>query len=507
MKKEIIKEIANFIRERITESFFPEEKAVLRKGLKLMNLSLEKLLEMQLKGYDEKELESGTFPEVDILNLPNSPLAKVIGKMPKSDEKAMEDFAAVQLTLYFIIFEYFRRNDGKEVALDFGKSLVKTFNKIKSRIGEETPTYINAFLTNMNREVGYLEEELKNAQLGNITITITQEELKRYQEAYHYLIFTQTQKQISSPVIQKTVHKIHFENYSGEQFERLMFAYVLRSKNWDSTPQWLGQAGSDSGRDIWAVFNKETYCYACANWKGLNFAKAKSDIDKLKKNKFIPVHLVVVSGGVVSANLRAKIIAYGKKAGAKTTEVWAGVEVEEKLRFETPELIRRFVEGELFPDSPGELIKLNNIISTSSDEQIIELLSECFDRPAFTTPFYNESSIPEFEMAISRTIEVLNTGVHRLNDGTLIRTIASRHKVTDEKLKSELAFIVQLVIKLRDIFTELKRKKEIKPCECGQGDCSTYMLTENACKIMDDSRTVILKSFRKVKPNFSIRLN
>ncbi|WP_347053504.1 hypothetical protein [Flavobacterium olei] len=43
---------------------------------------------------------------------------------------------------------------------------------------------------------------------------------------------------------------IHFEDRSGNEFERLVFAYAVREKNWQSI-EWLGQTGKDGGRDIW----------------------------------------------------------------------------------------------------------------------------------------------------------------------------------------------------------------------------------------------------------------
>jgi len=50
----------------------------------------------------------------------------------------------------------------------------------------------------------------------------------------------------------------------------------------------------------------------------------------------------------------------------------------------------------------------------------------CRLNPAFYTPFNSESSIPAFKKAITDTIEAINTGVHRLRDGTEIRRIPNR---------------------------------------------------------------------------------
>lgn len=42
--------------------------------------------------------------------------------------------------------------------------------------------------------------------------------------------------------------KIHFEDFGGTEFERLVFAYHVRA-SWTDL-EWYGQTGSDQGRDI-----------------------------------------------------------------------------------------------------------------------------------------------------------------------------------------------------------------------------------------------------------------
>lgn len=41
---------------------------------------------------------------------------------------------------------------------------------------------------------------------------------------------------------------MHFEDFSGSEFERLVLAYVLRA-DWPN-PEWLGESGADQGRDL-----------------------------------------------------------------------------------------------------------------------------------------------------------------------------------------------------------------------------------------------------------------
>ena len=306
--------------------------------------------------------------------------------------------------------------------------------------------------------------------------------------------------------MEKTVYRIHFEDRSGTEFERFSFAYLTKIKQWDIL-DWYGQSGADGGRDIWGVCAAETFCYQCANYSNLTVKKGKEDIDKLKDNKTIPDNFILICGGKVSANTKQSIIDYAKKIGIKKVAVWSGVEFEEKLRNDAPDLIQRFVEGTVFPESPIDLINSAKSANNLTDKEIIGLLSECLDRPAFTTRFWEESNIPDFEKAIKDTIEVLNTGVHRLRDGTEIRRIPSRHRIFDKDVKSKLAEITKLVVKLRDSFIELKRNKEIRPCECGEVDCSVYMLSNKACEIMDNSRNEILNKFRLLKPDFDLRID
>lgn len=315
----------------------------------------------------------------------------------------------------------------------------------------------------------------------------------------------ESRQNTSTNKIEKTVLPVHFEDRSGPEFERLVFAYVLRRRDWNSI-QWLGQTGGDDGRDIWGESQGQTYCYQCANYRQLKLNKITEDIDKLVKESQIPQHYIVVCGGPVSVTMRTKIKAYANHVGISHCDIWSGVEFEEMLRKHTPELIRRFVEGETFPDDPAQLIKAGNQHDANNDEEILDLLIECFDRPAFTTRFQHESSIPDFEKAITDTIEVLNTGIHRLRDGTEIRRIPSRHKIMNITLKAELSNITQSVIRLRDAFNRLKREKQIKPCGCGNDNCSIWMLTEEACQEMDGLRQQIFQQLRSIRPSFSIRL-
>jgi hypothetical protein len=152
------------------------------------------------------------------------------------------------------------------------------------------------------------------------------------------------------------VQPIHFEDYSGTQFERLVFAYHWRSEKWRSL-EWYGQAGSDLGRDIWGIReNGESVCIQCVNRKYLKYAKAEEDIAKvLKADNGIPHTFRIVAVSNVSARLRDKIKNHVLSLGVKVYENWSGPEFEEFLRHGAESLLKRFVEGEEFPDTPTDL--------------------------------------------------------------------------------------------------------------------------------------------------------
>ena len=80
-----------------------------------------------------------------------------------------------------------------------------------------------------------------------------------------------------------TVSPIHFEDYSGVQFERLVFAYHVRA-GWRDLV-WHGQSGGDQGRDVSGIelFDGQPArktIIQCANRDTLTLAKAKGDMTK-----------------------------------------------------------------------------------------------------------------------------------------------------------------------------------------------------------------------------------
>ena len=300
------------------------------------------------------------------------------------------------------------------------------------------------------------------------------------------------QKDTAIRGVERAVLPIHFEDRSGEEFERLVLAYLTRKYQW-KTLKWLGEAGKDAGRDIWGERENQTYCYQCANYRRLTTNKAFEDINKVIKYGTLPNNFVLVCGGLVGNLVRRRIEDHILGTGVNNAEIWTGREFEERLRTDTPDLIKRFVQGEAFPESV-------------SDEVIIAKLTQSFDRPAFTTPFRQEVSIQDFEKAITDTIEVLNTGMKRLRDGTVIEKVQSRHDVNNPTLKTLLAQLTELVIMLRNDFKEYIKSGGIEPCKCGEKDCPVYLFSPDAIKDMDNRRTEILQLVKVLNPSSSLSI-
>jgi len=313
-------------------------------------------------------------------------------------------------------------------------------------------------------------------------------------------------------MLNRTVQPVHFEDFDGHQFERLVFAYLLRTENWLSI-EWYGQAGSDSGRDIWGVRDRDKFpqgekvCVQCTNQKSLTYKKVREDFEKILKGpNGKPDAFVIVAGGTVSAALRDKIKKLCEKKRVYTCEISSGKEFEERLRAKAEGLLKRFIEGEEFPEAPANLRDFVEAIDPQSDEEILALMAGLFDRPAFYTPFNQESSIPAFKKAITDTIEALNTGIHRLRDGTEIRRIPSRHAIQSAEIKRILSQIERMLCELRAKYDEYIKHEEIRLCGCNVPDCPVFSVSPRAAREMDRLREEILATFRRLYPAFTARL-
>jgi len=298
--------------------------------------------------------------------------------------------------------------------------------------------------------------------------------------------------------MQKYVQPIHFEDFSGHQFERLCFAHLLRRYP-NACFDWYGQLGSDRGRDIVCTEpDGSVRVYQCANVRRLPLKKAQDDLVKIAHGPIaLRTRFCLISGGPISAPQKDKITRAAIRVGFGSAEVISGPEFEEHLRIHTPELLRRFVEGVAFPELPAELVAFSQAATDVTDQQITEALTLAFDRPAFRTHFHEESSLPRFKEALAETIRTLNTG--HTPEGV---QLPSRHHVRDPATRATLDRLVGLLVGLRSAFDQCLRHGTVRPCGCNVPDCPIFMVKPEAAADLDHRRSEILQVVHTLNDQF-----
>jgi hypothetical protein len=298
--------------------------------------------------------------------------------------------------------------------------------------------------------------------------------------------------------VRTQTHPVHFEDFSGHQFERLCFAHLLRRFP-KARLDWYGQLGSDRGRDIVHTEpDGSVRIYQCANVRRLPLKKAHDDLAKIAHGPIaFRAHFCLISGGPISGRQKDKIIHAAIRVGFGSAEVISGPEFEEHLRIHTPELLRRFIEGVAFPELPAELTAVSQAAADLTDRQITDALTLAFDRPAFRTHFHQESSLPRFKEALAETIRTLNTGL--TPEGV---QLPSRHHVRDSATRATLDRLVGLLVGLRSAFDECLRRGTVKPCGCNVPDCPIFMVTPEAAADLDHRRSEILRVVHSLNDRF-----
>jgi hypothetical protein len=305
----------------------------------------------------------------------------------------------------------------------------------------------------------------------------------------------------------KYVQPIHFEDFDGFKFERLVFAYHARTEKW-KTLEWYGQAGSDLGRDIWGVREDgtsigESVCIQCVNRKNLTFSKVEKDISKvLAAGKGKPQRFRIVARSNISAELRDKIKKHVTSLGVSECDTWSGAEFEEFLRHRTESLLKRFIDGEVFPDAPPDLLAFALADGQMNDNDALALMAKLFDRPAFYTRIREESNLADFKQAITDTIQALGTGIWKARDGNVISRLPSRHQLQEDSLRKKIQAVEKALARLRTKFDELIRAGVVRHCPCNNPTCSVYFMPPQAAGELEQLRGDALRLFHTAYPAF-----
>jgi hypothetical protein len=300
------------------------------------------------------------------------------------------------------------------------------------------------------------------------------------------------------PLPAKYVQPIHFEDFGGPQFERLVLAYHARTDKWRSL-EWYGQTGSDLGRDIWGVRDEseETVCVQCVNRGRLTLAKAETDISKvLRSSNGTPQRFRFVTRSAVSAKMRGNIRAHALSNGIRRCDIWSGAEFEEFLRRDAESLLKRFIEGEPFPDAAADLLAFAQADIVMSDDDALSIMARLFDRPAFYTPIHQESNLGDFKQAITDTIQALGTGIWKARDGQVIARIPSRQQLKDDGLRKKVQAVEKALARLRARFDELVRTGVVRHCGCDDPQCPVYFMPPEAAHELEHLRRDALGLFR-----------
>lgn len=260
------------------------------------------------------------------------------------------------------------------------------------------------------------------------------------------------------------VQPIHFEDFSGHQFERLVFAYCLLEEG--AEVEWVGEVGGDDGCDIRSTASDgKVTIVLCANHQRLKFAKASRDLAKVAALDEKPDTIHVIAGSAVSADLKKKIKVEAKRLGFPQCKCWSGNELEEHIRRDGPHLLERLVYGEEFPASAEGLkeVALVKAIAVS-----VEAPADDFD-PANLS---DDAKRLLFEMSKDPEGNLLRTRCH---DGYCL-TINHHEFVPDTKER-------RIVAKWERVIKDLL---ELGYIECEESGDSLLAVTDEGYDALDN---------------------
>jgi hypothetical protein len=92
-----------------------------------------------------------------------------------------------------------------------------------------------------------------------------------------------------------------------------------------------------------------------------------SELGDFQSSNGIPRRFRIVTRSNVSAAMRGKINKHVMSSGVGHCDIWSGAEFEEFLRHGAESLLKRFTEGEAFPDAAPDLLAFAHADKPLSD--------------------------------------------------------------------------------------------------------------------------------------------
>ena len=162
--------------------------------------------------------------------------------------------------------------------------------------------------------------------------------------------------QIEPEKSEKTDNIFPFSSKSPEEFVKIVFEIIERSKEEYSDPQYYDGPG-DKGRDIvvykYSVGKKERWYFQCKRYSKVSFSDFKAEIDKIVKysqedTNFRPDGIVFVTACKISVQCKDNTKVYVRKVGLGEVLFWTDVELTAKAK-------AAGVYDDLFPITNKEL--------------------------------------------------------------------------------------------------------------------------------------------------------
>ncbi|WP_318441336.1 restriction endonuclease [Photobacterium leiognathi] len=308
--------------------------------------------------------------------------------------------------------------------------------------------------------------------------------------------------------------KIHFEDYSGKQFEYLVYAYMARSYPWISL-EWLGRAGSEGGRDIWGVrfagyddnghIIEKKVCIQCKNVVDSTGPKSiEKELDKVKNHVEKQVDEYWLVGSRTSDYGREKIRKYAKKHNnIETVKFLDAEEFEEHLWRDTPSLARRFLSGIPFTTDMEEILSKGEHDLPPTMTERLARLRPIFHRNAFRLPMRNELSAYTFMQAIQGTQRALLTGSWVTNEGTKLGTVPNLSDFDKFDNYQVLVRIDGLLTDLHKVAAEIFNRMGLAPMTTSKSKLvETGDLFVDYCNLADSIREEIEQCLVQLYPDF-----